>query len=75
MDKEIVIKLNNCLHSLNNMVTEQSANYQINDLVSDLLSKYDIDKEDRKKLMTLDKVTDYNFRKKVLLDTVNKYVR
>jgi hypothetical protein len=57
------------------MVTEQSANYQINDLVSDLLSKYDIDKEDRKKLMTLDKVTDYNFRKKVLLDTVNKYVR
>jgi hypothetical protein len=75
MDKEIVRKLNNCLHSLNNMVTEQSANYQINDLVSDLLSRYDIDKEDRKNLMALDNVTDYNFRKKVLLDTVDKYVR
>lgn len=75
MDKDIIKKLNICLKSLSNRLTESSANYQVDDLVKDLLSKYDIKEEDREKLMTLNEVTDYNFRKKVLLDIVDKYVR
>ena len=47
----------------------------MNDLVEDLLSNYDIEEEDKKKLMALNEITDYNFKRKVLLDTVNKYVR
>lgn len=75
MDKDLLKKINDCLHSLNNRVTEKSVSYQVDSLVDELLARYEIESKDKNKLMALKDISDYNFRKKVIDDIVKKYVR